>query len=87
MKAIGWFHDSCDISSGCNASFVTLITKIENPVSLGDFRPISLIGSYYKVVAKVLARRLKRVVGKLVGDVQNAFIEGRYILDGVVDCE
>lgn len=43
------------------------------PIGLGDFRPISLIGSYYKIIAKLLAERLKKVVGKLVGEVQNAF--------------
>lgn len=84
MRAISWFHDKGEISKGCNASFVTLVPKVQNPVGLGEFRPISLIGSYYKVVAKVLARRLKRVVGKLVDDVQSAFIEGRYILDGIL---
>lgn len=63
---------------------MTLIPKVENPVGLGEFRPISLIGCYYKMIVKMLARRLKRVMGKLVGEEQNAFIEGRYILDGVL---
>lgn len=45
---------------------------------------IILIGCYYKIFAKMLTERLKKVVGKLVGDVQNAFIEGRYIFDGIM---
>lgn len=53
-------------------------------MGLGDYRPISLIGCYYKIITKVMAHRVKKVVGKLIGDVQNAFIEGRYILDGVL---
>nr|GEU83978.1 cysteine-rich receptor-like protein kinase [Tanacetum cinerariifolium] len=32
----------------------------------------------------MLAKRVKKVVGNVVGDVQNAFIKGRYILDGVL---
>lgn len=35
----------------------------------------------YKIVAKVLTKRLKKVIGKLVSDYQNAFIKGRQIID------
>ncbi|GJR95546.1 retrovirus-related pol polyprotein from transposon TNT 1-94 [Tanacetum coccineum] len=37
---------------------------------------ISLIGCYYKIMAKILAERVKKVVGKIVGDVPSGFIEG-----------
>nr|GEW74581.1 hypothetical protein [Tanacetum cinerariifolium] len=47
-------------SKGCNASFVTLILKVDNPLGLGDYRPISLIGSYYKVISKLLSERIKK---------------------------
>nr|GEV43321.1 hypothetical protein [Tanacetum cinerariifolium] len=57
---------------------------VTDPLGLGDYRPISLIGSLYKIIAKLLAERIKRVIGKVIGEVQNAFIEGRYILDGVL---
>ena len=46
-----------------------------------DFRPISLVGSVYKLIAKVLANRLKKVMHGLVNTSQNAFAEGRQILD------
>ncbi|RVW22689.1 Transposon TX1 uncharacterized 149 kDa protein [Vitis vinifera] len=52
--------------------------------ALGDFRPISLVGSLYKWLAKVLANRLKKVVGKVVSKAQGAFVEGRQILDVVL---
>ena len=62
MKAIRRFEDKGEISKGCNSTFLTLIPKVENPAYLGDFRPISLIKVFYKIVAKVLMGRLK-VVG------------------------
>ena len=46
-----------------------------------DFRPISLVGSLYKLIAKDLANRLKKVMNGLVNPAQNAFVEGRQILD------
>lgn len=85
MKAINWFHSLSSISKGCNPSFVTLIPKCSDPIGLRDYRPISLIGCYYKIIAKFLAERCKRIIGKVIGDAQNAFIKGRYILDGVLN--
>ncbi|GKB69914.1 putative RNA-directed DNA polymerase [Tanacetum coccineum] len=81
VNAVKWFWDTKEISRGCNSSFVALIPKSTDPIGLGEYRPISLIGCYYKIITKLLAERLKKVIGKLVGDVQNAFIGGRFILD------
>ncbi|GKB44884.1 RNA-directed DNA polymerase, eukaryota [Tanacetum coccineum] len=47
-----------------------------------DFRPISLIGSLYKIIAKLLANRLMSVMGNLVNEVQSAFIASRQIFEG-----
>ncbi|GJT26605.1 RNA-directed DNA polymerase, eukaryota, partial [Tanacetum coccineum] len=84
IEAVRWFWDKGELSKGCNASFVTLIPKVVDPMGLGDFRPISLIGSYYKIIAKLLAERVKKIVEDVIGEPQNAFIKGRYILDGVL---
>ncbi|KAJ0892121.1 putative RNA-directed DNA polymerase [Helianthus annuus] len=74
----------CRFSPGVGSSFITLIPKIGDPSNLGDFRPISLIGSIIKVVSKVLANRLKVVLGRIVSETQSAFLSGRYILDGLL---
>nr|GEZ30782.1 RNA-directed DNA polymerase, eukaryota [Tanacetum cinerariifolium] len=44
--------------------------------------PISLIGSIYKIIAKILANRIVGVLGDIVNEVQSAFIAERQILDG-----
>ncbi|GJR17494.1 hypothetical protein Tco_0966021 [Tanacetum coccineum] len=49
-----------------------------------DFRPISLIGSLYKIIAKILANRLVGVLGDIVNEVQSAFVADRQILDGTL---
>ncbi|GKD51880.1 RNA-directed DNA polymerase, eukaryota, partial [Tanacetum coccineum] len=51
-------------------------------VMVKDYRPISLIGSLYKIIAKILANRLVNVLGDIVNEVQLAFIADRQILDG-----
>nr|GEY79025.1 RNA-directed DNA polymerase, eukaryota, reverse transcriptase zinc-binding domain protein [Tanacetum cinerariifolium] len=70
------------IPSGGNSSFITLIPKVSNANMVKDFRPISLIGSVYKIVAKILANRLVLVLGDLVSDTQSAFLKERQISDG-----
>ena len=53
-------------------------------MDLKDFRPISLIGGLYKLLAKLLPNRLKMVVGEVVSKFQHAFIQGRQILNAVL---
>ncbi|GJW51804.1 RNA-directed DNA polymerase, eukaryota [Tanacetum coccineum] len=76
------FFETCLFPKGCNSSFVALILKVADAKSVNDFRPISLIGSVYKVVTKVLANRLALVIADLVSDTQSAFVANRQILDG-----
>lgn len=62
-------------------SFITLIPKVSYPLDLDDYLPIILIGCMYKIITKILAWRLKHVVGYVVEEVQFAYIEGHSILD------
>ncbi|RVX20354.1 hypothetical protein CK203_004472 [Vitis vinifera] len=61
-----------------------LIPKKEWAEDLKDFRPISLVGGLYKWLAKVMANRLKRVLAKVISMSQNAFVEGRHIMNAVL---
>jgi len=61
-----------------------LIPKCKNPSDLGDYRPISLVGCVYKMIAKILANRLKRVLNKIIDINQSTFLSGRGLLDSVL---
>jgi hypothetical protein len=78
------FHGTAKLPSSFSSYFVALIPKINSPFSLGDFRPISLLGCLYKIIAKVLTARLARVMDLLVEPTQSAFLKGRNLVDGVV---
>ena len=67
-----------------NATFISLIPKKYDATEVRDFRPISLIGGVYKIIAKVLANRLKMVLGDIVHESRNAFVKGKQILDLVL---
>ena len=78
------FHNHGRFVKSLNATFIVLIPKKRGAEDLRDFRPISLVGGLYKWLTKVLANRLKTVVGKVVSKAQNAFVKGRQILDAVL---
>nr|GEZ85706.1 hypothetical protein [Tanacetum cinerariifolium] len=65
-----------------NSSFFTLIPKVSNPLFIKDYRPISLIGVHYKIIAKIVANRLSKVIDSIISHEQSAFISDRQILDG-----
>ncbi|KAJ9562845.1 hypothetical protein OSB04_008005 [Centaurea solstitialis] len=75
---VGFILEVKRISGGCNASFTTLIPKNDNPIGLNDYRPISLIGEFYKILSKVFGGKDEK------GETQTTFIKGRHILDGVL---
>jgi len=64
--------------------FVTLIPKVSSPLKLKDYRPIYLLGCLYKLLAKVLARRLASVMNSIISPNQSAFLKGRHLVDGVL---
>ncbi|KAJ0535599.1 putative RNA-directed DNA polymerase [Helianthus annuus] len=82
MAVMEDFYATGEISRGCNASFITLVPKKDDPQGFSDFRPISLLGSVYKILSKVLTTRLKKVMNQLIAPTQSAFVGGRNILDG-----
>lgn len=84
MNTFQEFLNSGILPRGMNFSFITLIPKVPSPSLVKDFRPISLINCFLKILSKVLTNRLSNVMGKLISPNQTGFMKGRQISEDIL---
>ncbi|CAN0837506.1 LINE-1 retrotransposable element ORF2 protein [Linum grandiflorum] len=84
VDAVLSFFEWGRLPSFVNSVILTLIPKKSNAVDMKDFRPISCCNLVYKVISKILAKRLSMVLPELISAGQSAFIKGRLISDNIL---
>eukprot|EP00253_Pinus_taeda_P028344 PITA_28344 len=67
-----------------NSTFLTPIPKSNKLEDAQGFRPIALCNVIYKIIATLIAKRLKPLLPSIISPEQTGFVEGRQILDGLV---
>ena len=77
MRFFRDFHEMGRFVKSLNATFLVLVPKKRSVEDLKDFRLNSLVGNLYKLMAKVLANRIKKVIYKVISESQNAFVVGK----------
>ncbi|XP_047326479.1 uncharacterized protein LOC124930161 [Impatiens glandulifera] len=81
MEAIEHFYQFSSFDKSWNSSLIYLIRKTPGTINAKNFRPISLVSSFYKIVSKCLANKLRGVLELVSSANQMAFIKGRQIFD------
>lgn len=76
--------NSGTIPISLNHTSISLIPKIQSPRKVPDFRPINLSNVLYKLIAKILANRLKPLLPNLVSETQSTFMYDRFITNNIL---
>jgi len=81
IKAVLEFFTNSWLLPNFNANTLILIPKIPNADTIDKYRPITLANFKFKIISKVLADRLAKIMPGIVSDEQMGFIQGRNIKD------
>ncbi|KAI0489416.1 hypothetical protein KFK09_029258 [Dendrobium nobile] len=83
-RAIRSFFKKCYMPNGVKATALAIIPKNKNATLISDYRPIAFCNSLYKIIAKVIAQRLKPIMNSIVMDNQAGFIKSRVSTDNIL---
>lgn len=75
-----FFHSSF-MPSTTNSTILTLVPKHTGASLITDFRPIACLNTTYKVVSRLLVKRLKPILTSLIAPSQTAFVKGRLLVE------
>ena len=85
MASIRYAYNNGNLSFTQRQGIISLIPKKDrSPLLLKNWRPISLLNTDYKLVAKAIATRIKKVLPDLISSDQTGFISGRYIGENII---
>lgn len=87
QKMIRDFMSKAKVGGSTNSTYLALIPKDSNPDTFARFRPISLCNASYKILAKLLANRMKPLLPRIISPAQGGFVKGRHILDNVIQVQ
>ncbi|KAL8106994.1 hypothetical protein AgCh_023701 [Apium graveolens] len=84
VKLVKRFFSTGEIEMGLSETNIVLIPKKKSPAMLTELRPIALCNVVMKIITKVIANRLKRVLDTVISSSQSAFLPDRLISDNIM---
>ena len=84
LRSFQYSFDNRVLSIDQRSGIINLIPKKDkDPLYLDNWRPISILNTDYKIIAKCLALRLKKVLPEIISNGQTGFLPGRYIGENI----
>ena len=84
INALNYAHETSQLSITQRRGVIKLIPKKDaEPYFIKNWRPLTLLNCDYKIAAKALANRLKKVLPDLISSDQTGFMKGRFIGENI----
>ncbi|XP_013601437.1 uncharacterized protein LOC106412974 [Brassica napus] len=83
-RMVDLFFRTGELEAEINKKNICLIPKKVSANEMKDFRPINLSNVVYKIIAKIMAKRLRKVLPGLILESQAAFVHDRIIHDNIL---
>ena len=83
-KVFSAMHATGAVPRGLLDGAITVLPKPGDSWRLSSYRPITLLNSDYRILARVLAARLLACLAAIISPSQSAFVKGRRIGDPIV---
>ena len=84
VHSLNFAFDSGSLSISQRRGIITLILKPNKDTTLLDnLRPISLLNNDYKILTKLIAKRLEKVLPKIINPDQTGYVKNMYIDENV----
>lgn len=84
IAAVQEFFSSKRMLRKFNATTIALLPKVTGADRMSQFRPISLCSTVYKIIARILKNRLRRIIPEAVQLNQAGFVQGRLLCENVL---
>ena len=82
VGAIGEIYESKELPLSQRLGIIALIPKSDkDPRFIKNWRPLTLLETFYKLISATLANRIKPVLNTIIGHHQKAYVPGRYIAE------
>jgi hypothetical protein len=66
-----------------NSTFIALIPKVNGLATFGDFQSIALCNLCYKIISKIISKRIRPILSRTLSKEQFGFLKGRQIIDAI----
>lgn len=84
IRGIQMFFATGRLPYARNSIIHTLVLNHSGSSSISDYRPISCCNTLYKVISKILVKRLKPILPTLILSNQTAFVRGRLLVENTI---
>lgn len=81
ISSVKNFFASHFLPVSANSTILTLVPKFPGASRITEFRPISCLNTIYKVISRLMVKRLKPILPALILPSQTAFIKGRLLVE------